>query len=207
MRPLFQDTIFPSLAEVLGPSELAYWCQLTLAYQRLGIPMPLMVPRSSLTIVEQKIERLRVKLGVELVQVLERGEHIIDDILRRKIPESPTCRMADGRRQVSDSWNGIVTEIDALDPTLHKTVEIAAARTTHQLDFIERKIAHAARKKDTILRGQVERLTASLAPRGGLQERSLCIVPFLGSYGSRIVSLAAEGIDPFAPEHRVQAVE
>jgi bacillithiol biosynthesis cysteine-adding enzyme BshC len=207
MRPLFQDTIFPSLAVVLGPSEIAYWCQLTLAYQRLGIPMPLLVPRSSVTLLEQKIERLRTKLGVDFLQVLQRGEHIIDDILRRKIPDSLTRRLTGARTQVTAAWDGIVAEIDALDPTLHKTVEIARGRTAHQLDFIDRKISQGARKKDAILRGQVERLTASLAPRGGLQERSLCIVPFLAGYGSRIITHAAEGIDPFAPEHRTLAVE
>jgi bacillithiol biosynthesis cysteine-adding enzyme BshC len=207
MRPLFQDTIFPSLAVVLGPSEIAYWCQLTLAYQRLGIPMPLLVPRSSVTLLEQKIERLRTKLGVDFLQVLQRGEHIIDDILRRKIPDSLTRRLTGARAQVTEAWDGIVAEIDALDPTLHKTVEIARGRSAHQLDFIDRKISQAARKKNAILRGQVERLTASLAPRGGLQERSLCIVPFLAGYGSRIITHAAEGIDPFAPEHRTLAVE
>ena len=207
MRPLFQDTIFPSLAVVLGPSELAYWCQLTLAYQKLGIPMPLMVPRSSLTIVEQNVERLRVKLGVDFVQVLERGEHIIDDILRRKVPESLTRRMADGRQRVNEAWEGIVSEIDTLDPTLHRTALIGAARTARQLDFMEKKIAQAARKKSGILRGQVERLTASLAPLGGLQERTLCIAPFLARYGRRIITLASESIDPFAPEHRTLAVE
>jgi bacillithiol biosynthesis cysteine-adding enzyme BshC len=207
MRPLFQDTIFPSLAVVLGPSELAYWCQLTLAYQRLGIPMPLMVPRSSLTIVEQNVERLRVKLGVDFVQVLERGEHMIDDILRRQIPESLTRRMADGRQRVSEAWEGIVSEIDTLDPTLHRTALIGASRTARQLDFMEKKIAQAARKKNGILRGQVERLTASLAPLGGLQERTLCIAPFMARYGRRIITLASEAIDPFAPEHRTLAVE
>jgi len=207
MRPLFQDTIFPSLAVVLGPSELAYFCQLTLAYQRLGIPMPLMVPRSSLTLVEQKVERLRVKLGVDFVQVLERGEHIIDDILRRKVPESLSRRIADGRQRVSEAWEGIVSKIDTLDSTLHRTALIGASRTAHQLDFIERKVAQAARKKNGILRGQVERLTASLAPLGGLQERTLCIAPFLARYGRRIITLASEAIDPFAPEHRTLAVE
>jgi uncharacterized protein YllA (UPF0747 family) len=207
MRPLFQDTIFPSLAVVLGPSEIAYFCQLSLAYQRMGIPMPLMVPRSSLTIVEQKVERLRVKLGVDFVQVLERGEHIIDDILRRQVPESLTRRMADGRQRVSEAWEGIVSEIDTLDPTLHRTALIGASRTARQLDFMEKKIAQAARKKNGILRGQVERLTASLAPLGGLQERTLCIAPFLARYGRRIITLVSEAIDPFAPEHRTLAVE
>jgi uncharacterized protein YllA (UPF0747 family) len=84
---------------------------------------------------------------------------------------------------------------------------IGASRSTHQLDFIEKKVAQAARRKSGTLRGQVERLTASLAPLGGLQERTLCIVPFLARYGRRILSLASEAIDPFAPEHRTLAVE
>ena len=84
---------------------------------------------------------------------------------------------------------------------------IGASRAAHQLDFVEKKIAQAARKKNGILRGQVERLAASLAPLGGLQERTLCITPFLARYGRRIITLASDAIDPFAPEHRTLAVE
>ncbi len=40
LRPLFQDSLFPTLAMVLGPSEIAYWAQLPLAYRAMGIPMP-----------------------------------------------------------------------------------------------------------------------------------------------------------------------
>ena len=116
LRPLFEDTIFPSLAVVLGPAELAYFSELTLAYERMGIPMPLMFPRSSLTLVEPKVEKLRAKLDVSLTEVLDRGEHIIDDILRREIPASLTTRIADGRIAVADEWRGIVGEIDRLDP-------------------------------------------------------------------------------------------
>ena len=104
-------------------------------------------------------------------------------------------------------WDGIVAEIDALDPTLHRTALVGSARTMRQFDFMERKIAQAARKKNEILREQVERLTAALAPHGGLQERTLCAVPFLAQYGSRILSAAAEAVDPFAPEHRALVVE
>ena len=207
MRPLFQDTIFPTLAIVLGPAEIAYFCQLTLAYERLGIPMPIMVPRASLTLVETRMERLRTKLGVDLPQLLQRGEHVIDDILRQRIPASLAGRIADGRAAVTGLWDGVVAEIDALDPTLHRTALVASARTVRQFDFMERKIAQAARKKNEILRGQVGRLTAALAPNGALQERTLCVVPFLAQYGPWILSAAAEAIDLFAPEHRALVVD
>ena len=44
LRPLFQDSLFPTLAMVLGPSEIAYWAQLPLAYRAVGIPMPVLFP-------------------------------------------------------------------------------------------------------------------------------------------------------------------
>jgi len=100
-----------------------------------------------------------------------------------------------------------VAEIDALDPTLHRTALVGSARTMRQFDFMEKKIAQAARKKNEVLRGQVGRLTAAMAPHGGLQERTLCVVPFLAQYGRQILSAAAAAVDPFAPEHRALVVE
>jgi uncharacterized protein YllA (UPF0747 family) len=203
LRPLFQDTIFPTLAAILGPSEIAYFSQLTLAYERMGVLMPLMIPRASLTLVDAKIDALCSRLGVEVVDVMERGEHIIDDILKRDVPASLDKRVAEGRASVADIWRGIVTEIDTLDPTLHRTAVIGSSRALRQFDFIEKKIAQAARRKNTVLRAQVQRLADSLAPKGKLQERVLCALPFLARYGAGIISTAAQAVDPFAPEHRV----
>ncbi|MGA2976890.1 MAG: bacillithiol biosynthesis cysteine-adding enzyme BshC [Spirochaetia bacterium] len=207
LRPLFQDTLFPTLAVVLGPAEIAYFSQLTIAYQRMDIPMPLMVPRASLTIIESRVEKLRTRLGVSMQDILERGEHVINDILKRKIPASLTARIGEGRARVSGAWREIVGEIDALDPTLHRTAVLGSSRAMGQFDFMERKIAQAARKKNALLRDQVERLVAALAPRGGLQERTLCALPFLARHGTRILTLVAEAVDPFAAEHRALVVE
>lgn len=207
LRPLFQDTVFPTLAAVLGPSEIAYFSQLTLAYARMGVPMPLMIPRASLTLVDAKIDALCSRLGVEVVDVMERGEHIIDDLLKKHVPASLDKRIVDGRVSVADIWRGIVTEIDTLDPTLHRTAIIGSSRALRQFDFIEKKIAQAARRKNTVLRAQVQRLADSLAPKGKLQERVLCVLPFLARYGAGIISTAAQAVDPFAPEHRAVVAE
>ncbi|MGA2478669.1 MAG: bacillithiol biosynthesis cysteine-adding enzyme BshC [Spirochaetia bacterium] len=207
LRPLLQDTLFPTLAAVLGPAEIAYWCQLTLAYERMGIPMPIVFPRSSLTIVDPAMARLRERLHVELRDLLKRGAHIVDEILAREIPPSLTARMKEGRTTAQETWAGIAAEIDALDPTLHRTAQLASARTMMQFDFIDRKIAKAARRKNATVSAQAARLVASLAPRGGLQERTLCVLPFLARYGSAILDTAAEAIDPFTGEHREVVVE
>jgi len=139
---------------------------------------------------------------VGLRDLLVRGDRIIDDILKRELPESLTAHISMGRASVTESWKTIISEIDTLDPTLHRTAELGSGRALRQFDFMEKKIAQAARKKNAILRGQVERLVAALAPRNGLQERTLAALPYLARYGKQVLMQAAEGIDPFAPEHR-----
>lgn len=207
LRPLYQDTLFPTLAAVLGPSEIAYFSQLTLAYERMGVPMPIVFPRSSITLVEPKMEKLMAKLGVGLRDLLVRGERVLDDVLKRALPDSLNRRISEGRVSVTGAWKTLIDEIDTLDPTLHRTAELGSGRALRQFDFMEKKIAQAARKKNGILRGQVERLVAALAPRNGLQERTLTAIPFLARYGKSILTQTAEGIDPFAPEHRALLVE
>ncbi|HEY9595778.1 MAG TPA: bacillithiol biosynthesis cysteine-adding enzyme BshC [Spirochaetia bacterium] len=203
LRPLFQDTLFPTLACVLGPAELAYFSELTLAYERMGVNMPLMFPRASLTLVEPKVEKLRSKLAVGIPEVIARGERIIDDILSRGIPASLTGEIASARDATAAAWRGILSRIDSLDPTLHRTAELGSNRALYQLDVMERKVAQAARRKNALLRDQVNRLVAALAPRGGLQERTLCTLPFLARHGRELMDTCLEAIDPFAPEHRV----
>jgi bacillithiol biosynthesis cysteine-adding enzyme BshC len=206
LRPLFQDTVFPVLGVVLGPAEIVYYSQLTLAYERLGVRMPILLPRASLTLIEEKTEKHRVRLGVGFLDVIKRGERVIDDILSREVPASLSGALSEGREQNSRAWTRIIGEIDRLDSTLHRTVELASGRTARQFDFMERKIAQAARKKNDILRGQVRRLVNAIAPQGGLQERTICAIPFLARHGKDGLRIAAEALDPFAAEHRVIVV-
>lgn len=202
LRPLYQDSLFPTLAVVLGPSEIAYFCQLPLAYKGMNIPMPVVFPRSTLTIVEPRVQRLLSKFELSLGAVLSRGEHIIDDIVRKGIPPALLDQLSTGRKQAGEIWSGISQSIHRLDPTLDRTAQIAAGRTARQFEFMEKKILQAARRKEETLRGQTQRLAAALAPRGGLQERTLTALPFLARYGRQVLDQAAAAIDIFAPEHR-----
>ena len=46
LRPIVQDTLFPTICYVSGPNELAYLGQLRGVYEHFGVPMPLMYPRA-----------------------------------------------------------------------------------------------------------------------------------------------------------------
>ena len=61
LRPVVQDTIFPTVSYVAGPNELAYLGQLKGVYEHFGLPMPLMYPRASATLVDSAAVRFLQK--------------------------------------------------------------------------------------------------------------------------------------------------
>src|SRR5207237_4223849 len=58
LRPIVQDTLFPTICYVAGPSELAYLGQLRGVYEAFGVPMPLFVPRRSATLLDPGATRV-----------------------------------------------------------------------------------------------------------------------------------------------------
>ena len=57
LRPLVQDTLFPTVCYVAGPNELAYLGQLKGVYEAFGIPMPLIQQRATATLVDANAMR------------------------------------------------------------------------------------------------------------------------------------------------------
>jgi bacillithiol biosynthesis cysteine-adding enzyme BshC len=71
LRPLYQDALFGTVAYVAGPSEIAYFAQLHPVYGRFGLPMPVIYPRRSATL-----------LDANCVAALRSAGLGVDDVLR-----------------------------------------------------------------------------------------------------------------------------
>ena len=67
LRPLFQDALLPTAVYVAGSSEIAYFAQLKPVYALFGIPMPVVHPRLSATLVNSRVLALLARdgLGIE----------------------------------------------------------------------------------------------------------------------------------------------
>src|SRR5204863_3977487 len=58
LRPVVQDYLLPSVADVAGPAEISYFAQSETLYRNLLGRMPVMLPRAGFTLVDTKAQRL-----------------------------------------------------------------------------------------------------------------------------------------------------
>ena len=56
-RPLMQEWLFPTLAFIAGPGEIAYWGELKQAFELFENCMPPIVPRVNITFLDSAVER------------------------------------------------------------------------------------------------------------------------------------------------------
>jgi len=69
LRPIYQDALFPTAAYVGGPSEISYFAQLAPVYARFRLPMPVIYPRKSVSLVNARAERELDALGLSVEDV------------------------------------------------------------------------------------------------------------------------------------------
>src|SRR4029079_3921352 len=69
LRPIYQDALFPTVAYVGGPSEISYFAQLAPVYARGGLPMPVIYPRTSVTLLNARADRDLDAFGLSVEDV------------------------------------------------------------------------------------------------------------------------------------------
>ncbi len=70
LRPLFQDILFPTLAYVAGPGELAYFTQSKALYPLFHMEMPLLYPRPGVTMLEPSLQKVVARHDLNLDALL-----------------------------------------------------------------------------------------------------------------------------------------
>ena len=80
LRPICQDFLLPTISYVAGPAEIAYFAQFKLLYEYFDIPEPLIYPRASLTIIEERVQKIIDKFDLKLLQVFQ--EHLFGGEIR-----------------------------------------------------------------------------------------------------------------------------
>jgi bacillithiol synthase len=187
LRPIVQDALFPTIAYVSGPNELAYLGQLRHVYEHFSVPMPLMYPRASATILDSASARFLEKHDLRFEALQARDESALNRLLAASLPPSVDRALKEADEAIQEKMAAIVASVRAIDATLEGAATSTLGKLQHDLSTLRGKVISAAKKRDETLRRQFARAQAQAFPDGIPQERALGTVTLLNRYGPALV--------------------
>lgn len=187
LRPLVQDTIFPTICYVAGPNELAYLGQLRGIYQHFGVPMPLMYPRATATLLDAAALRFLNKYKLPLEALQPQDEAALNELLKSQIPPAVEESFNEAARAIETQMTRLVQAMPALDPTLEGAARSTLERMQRDLQTLHGKMIQAAKRRDETLRRQFIHARDLAFPGSHAQERTIGFVSFLNQYGPALV--------------------
>jgi bacillithiol synthase len=203
LRPLVQDTIFPTACYVAGPNELAYLAQLRGVYNAFGVPMPLIMQRATATLLDSAAMRFITKHRVRIEALQAHDEHALNELLRTLLPPSVESSLQDAETALAERMEAVIAAVPSVDPTLEGKARSVLGRMQHELGTLHNKILQAAKRRDETLRRQFMHARAQAFPNGDPQERVVGGVSFVARYGPGILSRLVEELPVGGSAHWV----
>lgn len=203
LRPLYQDTLLPTVAYVGGLSEVAYFAQMKEVYEKFNLPMPIIYPRKSLTLIEKKVDKALKTYNLKVQDIWQNADAKINEIAKEKIPQSLDEAFQTTASHLDKDLKDVKQEILAFEPTLEKSVDLTIGKIHYQISLLEKKILKASKKQNTIITQRIHLAKSSLYPNQSLQERVFNITPFLMKYGFTLMDRLYQAVDIKHHDHQL----
>jgi len=194
LRPVYQETILPNIAYIGGGGELAYWMQLRWLFQAVRIPMPAVLLRTSAAFVPEKMNKHLSRLGLSLQDAFL-PEHAFMDLAAHRA-SGLDASLQQEQESLKAAFGEIAQRASRIDPTLKASTEAVAVRAERMIANLERKMARALRKHESVALDRARAVRSGLFPGDALQERRESILPLIAAHGPGVLDEILEHLDP-----------
>ncbi|MGH7446355.1 MAG: bacillithiol biosynthesis cysteine-adding enzyme BshC, partial [Longimicrobiales bacterium] len=183
LRPVVESAVFPTLAYVAGPGELSYFAQIGCLFAAHGILAPVVVPRPSVTLIDDKRRRVLDRLGIDADALRRPFRDIVADAITDDMPAGVRHALQALRTAISSAYEQLAAAAEEIDPTLRGP--LMGARNAGLLDSnaAEKKILAQLQRRNHVRIEQLRRAAALLYPNDAPQERVFGALPFVAVQG------------------------
>ncbi|WP_258525700.1 bacillithiol biosynthesis cysteine-adding enzyme BshC [Paenibacillus sp. YN15] len=183
-RPMMQDYLLPVLAVVLGPGEIAYWALTREAFHRMGLRLPLIMPRLEFTLIEGTVHKNMEKFGLTYDAVMDRFDDFREEWLMDQGQYEVEELFSETRRRFLELYRPVLETVASLNPGLAKLGETNRQKIVEQIDYLRNRAADSLQSKFSSGLRQLDRIHLSLNPLSKPQERVYNVFAYLNRYGS-----------------------
>ena len=187
LRPLVERALFPSVAYVAGPGELAYFAQTSAVARALDWKPAVGVPRWSCTILEPFAERALQRLGLKYheVQDLHGMER---RLAQAALPERVQRAWTGLEERLAESLASVAAAVRAQRLMPDAVIEGLDRSLTHRLTRAHRRLLAAVKRREERINRDLQVAHAAVFPMGKRQERVLNFIPMLARGGAPLIA-------------------
>lgn len=198
LRPVFQQSVLPSVAFIGGGGEMAYWMQLATVFDLHQTVFPVLIPRTSLLYLPKgQLKRLD-KLGLKVTDLFKEREALKREYALEHSKEDPD--LSKQKQQLEYIFQEVRAKAEAIDATLGPASGAEAQKALNALDQLQGRMIRAIKQQqDTSLR-QIDHLYDQLFPDGVLQERKDNFMNFYARQGQSFIELLIDTLMPIDQE-------
>lgn len=193
LRPLVQNYILPAAVYVAGPGEVAYYAQMKRVYSRFDLKMPLILPRFSITLRENAIQKQMDELPFDLHSYSKRIEDLESDYLSKSDTPDIETLFSGWKEEVESASHPYSLRVAEIDPTLEAASAKVVTQFQNELDKLKGKVYRSLKESEKVNIKRIHRIQSQLFPLRSLQEREVASVWYMNKYGigvwDRIFSL------------------
>jgi len=201
LRPVMQDYLLPTAAYIGGPAEIAYFAQSEVLYSRLLNRMPVMVPRSGFTLLDERAHAMLDRFDLTLLDCFQPEGLLRERIAAKLLPANLQQVFDEAGAAVIASTDRLCGTLDAFDPTLGAAMRKSALKMKYQIDKNRGKAAREALRREKRITENAARLSGLLYPERHLQERLYSFLPFLAWQGLDLIDTLYDNTYRACPDH------
>lgn len=203
LRPIAQCNAFPTLAHVVGPSELAYFAQIEPLYKYFEVPFPVAFPRAGMTIIEPHIKKILNKYKLNLPELKNDLEPAIGKVVETLFPSEAANNIESISDSIKRNLDILAVQLKNSDPEGQRNIKNFIKHIDYEANQLQGKLKSSNKKRHEELTGQIRRAHAFLFPNNGLQERVISPLYYANKFGPDIFEAIYESLVVDNPVHSI----
>jgi bacillithiol biosynthesis cysteine-adding enzyme BshC len=207
LRPITQNHAFPTVAQIVGPSEAAYFAQIRPLFDFHDVPWPVIRPRLFATLIEPHISKIIKKLKIDFAGLVNDIEYEAGRVIRDNYPAEFQERADALRSKIDEPLSKLAEEIKYSDPESFQAIDHTRRRIDHEMNHLSKKMFMAHKKKHDDAKKRIFKAAAFLLPCGKFQERVLSPIYFVNKFGPDIFNRIEPKLDLDFATHQLVEID
>lgn len=202
LRPICQDYLLPTIAYVAGPSEIAYFGQFKSVYKYFEVNMPVIYPRVSVTLLENKVSKFLNPNNLSVDELFD--EKKITSKFMNKINELKVDEIFNNLKdELNALYYSFGIDLEQIDKNLINTFRNKNEKYIESLDFLKDKFIESQVRQNESSISKLKSAIQSIYPDEVMQERYMNIVYYINKYSSGILQKITESMELDNFNHQV----